>query len=297
MGLRRIPPNWWLRLKSGKNFGVGSFLAAIALARFIIPAIESTGIVVTSVYYLCAAFISVCLGFIVAYIRGCTKLLPDSLIDEMNADGQYVCSFCSADKLREACEMTEPYYGDNFVSADVAEQWRMKDPKAFVQITNSAGELCACFGILALSNSFMDQYIKGKVSDTQLDESCILSLEESKKCSRLYISGVITRDHPKFVAHKRACVMIWAMMAYVKHLFGLRKNRELFAVAVTKDSERILKNFGFKIVSIAKNRRDKHDMYCLNLTKTTWNEMMHKVGDYSAMCEMHFDNKPPQIKG
>ncbi|MBL7185216.1 MAG: hypothetical protein ISS70_02735 [Phycisphaerae bacterium] len=297
MSFRRVSPNFIIRIGNGKALGVSVFFACITISEFILPAIGAVGTTVSSTYYIMAGTISVSLALIASYLRGRMKLIPDSLIDEMSSDGSYSCEFCSGPKLREACDMTKPYYGNEYVSADIAEQWRMKNPKAFVQITNSTGELCACFGILALSDSFMDQYIKGKVADAQLGAEDILSYEESKKCNRLYISGVITRDHPKYVSRKRACVMIWAMIFYVKHLFALRKNRELFAVAVTKDSERILKHLGFKIVSIAKNRRDKHDMYCLNLTKTTWNEMMHKVGDYSAMCEMHLDNTTSKIEG
>jgi hypothetical protein len=280
-----------VRIKNGKGVGVSVFLTSIALSEFVIPAIISIGVVVSITYYIIAASVSASIGLLAAYLRGRMKLIPDSLIDDLSSDGQYSCEFCSSDKLREACDMTKPYYGNEYVPAEVAEQWRMKDSRAFVQITNSNGQLCACFGILALSDSFMDQYVRGNVADTQLNEVDILSFEQSKKSKRLYISGVVVRDPSKHVGRKRACVMIWAMMVYVKRVFGLRKERELFAVAVTSESEKLMKNLGFHIVSNAAQRRDKRNMYRLTLSKTTWDKLMLNVSDYSRMCkfDLHFE--------
>jgi hypothetical protein len=223
------------------------------------------------------------------------KLIPDSLIDEMSSDGSYSCEFCSGPKLREACDMTKPYYGNEYVSADIAEQWRMKNPKAFVQITNSTGELCACFGILALRDSFMNEYIRGNVADTQLRGDDILSFAESKKCKSLYISGIVVRDPSKHAGHKRACVMIWVMLHYMKRVFGLKQEREMFAVAVTKESERLMKHFNFTMVGNGHQRKDRHDMYCLTLSKSAWDKMMMKVSDYSAMCKIMFTHRGTKI--
>lgn len=291
MSLKRLSPNWWVRIKNGKKVGIGIFLTIIALSKFIIPAIGSTGIVVTLTYYIFAGLISIFMGLLAAYLRGRMKLIPDSLLGEIGLDGQYICKFCSVEKFREACEMTKPYYRDEYVPADIAEQWRMKNKGAFVQITNSNGELCSSFGILALSKSFMDQYIKGNVADTQLREDDILNMEDSKKCDRLYISGVIVRDPSKHVGHKRTCVMLWAMMVYVKSIYGLKRKREIFAVAVTEESERLMKKLGFQVICESAQRKDKRNMYRIDLTKNTWNKLMNKVGDYSRMCTCEFNPK------
>ena len=41
------------------------------------------------------------------------------------------------------------------MEGSVAEQWRIKNPFAFVEIVNESGELCACFGLLDLPKIFV----------------------------------------------------------------------------------------------------------------------------------------------
>jgi hypothetical protein len=188
--------------------------------------------------------------------------------------------------------MTKPYYGREYVAPDIAVQWRTRNPMGFVQITNSEGELCACFGVLGLSDSFMDQYTKGRVADRELRGDDILDLEKSKRSKRLYISGVVVRDSESHKGHKRARVMIWAMLIYLQRTYRLRGRRELYAVAVTKESERLMKNLNFTLVSRAGSRRDKCNMYRCELTKPFWDELICKVGDWSALCTCDFTPVP-----
>lgn len=275
-------------MKSGRGVGFAAFMVMIALVGTTSGLWSATGKTIGVFFGILLGVLCVVVGFGVAYIRGRLKLLPDSFIDDMSSDGTYSCAFCSAEKLREACEMTKPYYGHEYVSPDVAEQWRMKNPKAFAQITNSGGELCACFGILALKDSFFDQFIKGRVSDKQLSEDSICSFDDSKKSCRFYISGVVVRDASTYVGRKRACVMMWAMLKYLQNLYGVRRKRVLYAIAVTKDAERLMKGLRFELQSTAKNRVDKCNMYKYKLSKQSWIELMKCVGDFSPMCECKF---------
>jgi len=288
MGLKRITPNWWLRMKSGRGVGFAVFMVMITLVGTAIGILSATGKTISVCFGILLGVFCVVVGLGVAYIRGRLKLLPDSFVDDMSSDGPYSCAFCSAEKLREACEMTKPFYGHEYVSPDVAEQWRMKNPKAFAQITNSGGELCACFGILALKDSFFDQFTKGRVSDKQLSEDSICSFDDSKKSCRFYISGVVVRDSSTYVGRKRACVMMWAMLKYLQKLYGVRRKRVLYAIAVTKEAEQLMKNLRFELQSPAKSRVDKCNMYKYQLSKESWVELMRRVGDFSPMCECKF---------
>lgn len=200
----------------------------------------------------------------------------------------------SEEALRHACEMTKPYYRHEYVSPEIAVQWWMKNPKAFIQITNSGGELCACFGVLALSKSFMEQFIKGNVSDTQLRTSDICSFSESKRANQLYISGVVVRDPSTHIGRKRATVMIWAMMIYVKKLYGLKRQRELFAVSITRESEQLMKNLGFQLACEGKERQDKCNTYKYILNHESWKKLILIVGDYSVMCKYDLSDPTAQ---
>jgi hypothetical protein len=240
--------------------------------------------------------VAIAIGLAAAYIRGRLSQLPDSLIDDVGADGIYRCGFCTEDRLREAVELTKPYYEHEFVAADVAIQWRLKNPTGFVQIVNSAGELCASFGILGLTKGFTDQFMAGNVADTQLSSADVLTPERSRQAENLYISGVVVRDAEKPKGQKRAGVMLWSMLHYIKQVYGRRKDRLLYAVAVNKRSERILHKFGFQLLAPKDKRVDRCPLYTLKLTKKTWVQLVQEIPDYSRMCHCDFTVSRPRLR-
>jgi len=233
-----------------------------------------------------AGFLCIAVGIGAAWVRGRMKLLPDSFLDDMGADGIYTCRFCSGASFKEACDMTEPYYKRGYIPHEIAQQWRLKNRKGFVEIVNSEGVLCACFGVIAIGDSFMDQFVAGKVTEKQLENDDVCSFEESKKSSRIYISGVVVKDPSTYRGSKRARVMLWALFRYLKDTYGLRRTRTLFALAVTEEAERLLKKLKFQVHSPAQSRLDKRNLYGLQFNRQTLDNLMILVGDCSPMCKV-----------
>jgi hypothetical protein len=196
---------------------------------------------------------------------------------------------CTRGGLCEACDLTRDFYGDAYVADDVAEQWRLRNPHAFVQIMNAENRLCACFGILAVRDSFMDQFIAGRVTDHQLRGEDVLGWQESKGAGRLYLSGVVVAEPGSPKGHRRAAVMFWAMLEYLRQLYGLSMPRQLFAVAVTDDSRRVMKNLGFVVETPASQRADKHDLYRYDVTESSWNRLLCVVNDWSRLCTLDLE--------
>ena len=89
--------------------------------------------------------------------------------------------FSSEDQLREANEWTQYHYGEESVPSELAIQWRMINAKAFVAITTQTGELCASFGIMALSEQFRELHIRGDVLDSDIRSSDVLNISSTKK--------------------------------------------------------------------------------------------------------------------
>ena len=230
-------------------------------------------------------------GLVVALIRGSIKMLPDSFVDEVGSDAPYKSVFATSESLHEACELTRPHYGREFVGHELAEQWRLANPRAFECIYNSKGELCASFGVLALRDNFMDLFIDGRIEDLQLKEKDIVAGDAARKCVRLYISGVVVRDSGKMPGYKRTRVMLWAMLQHVKREYGVRRrNRELYAIAVTKEAEKLMKNLKFELVAEGKYRSDEYPMYRYKLTGESWRKLLCEIGDCSGMCEVSLAN-------
>lgn len=288
MGGKRVSPNFLTRIMSGRRAGYTAAAVTFTIATAVITAISATQNKVPWKVIILFSALTILVFPIVGYWRGRLHLIPDFFVDELSEDGQYSCEFCSEDRLREACEMTQAYYGHDYVDAEVALQWWMRNPKAFVAIVNSEGVLCACFGILAFKDSFMEQFVAGKVSERQLSERDILNFSSSKKSKRLYISGVIVRNPRTPRGGKRTRVMIWVMLKFLRKIYGKKMGRELLALAVTRDSELLLKRIGFQSVGKAAQREDRHNLYSFNLTEESWNQTLSRVYDCSRMCKCKF---------
>ena len=283
MSWKKTPPTLLTRLRRGFTDGAGAYVLAFGVVTGCVTLWSELdklgGWAISGVIVFVIA-----VGIVIAWLRGRATLLPDTFIDELSAESAFQAAYCTTEQLREACDMTKPHYGNEYVPADIVEQWRLKNPKGFVSITNSAGELCACFGLLALSSSFIDVFYRGQCTDTTLKAADILNPDEAKRSTRLYLSGVVVRDKGTHMGHKRARVMLWAVLKFYRDCFGFRRERTLFGLAVTPQSERLLKTLEFNLASKRADRLDGYNLYELKITKPAWERVIKKVGDLSGMC-------------
>lgn len=285
--IKRIKPNSLVRVYSGWKVGLSVFLGLSTVGSFILTLIAPQQLQLKVIIIAITATIMT--GIIAAFFSGKQKLIPYTIIDEFSSENKYSVYFCSQQSLREADEMTKPYFGRGFIPSDRIEQWRLKNEKGFVQINNAEGILCACFVILGLDHSFLDQFIAGRVTEHDIDSSVILPFNSMKKEERIYISGVVVRDPGSYMGHKRATIMLWTMLQYIKKVFGLRKSRTFYAVGLTKESEKLLKAMGFQICCYKGNRKDNSNLYKIDLDKKKWEELVAKIGDYSKMVSFHIE--------
>jgi len=286
--MKRVPRGWWWRFRSGIPAGGKTLIGVAAVLGLILAGLAAAGIRVPGWIIFVALALTFLTPVVVAFLRGHTALIPPAVVDEMSADGHYTCGYCSSYQLRTACELARPYYRHEWVSPDVVEQWRLQNPKAFVHITNAENVLCACFGVMALKEGFMNELISGRVRDAQMLAADILPLESSRKSSSIYISGVVVREPHMFRGSKRTWVLLWAMLVYLKQVYGPRKARTLYAIAVTRDSERLMQRLGFTLASEAANREDRCNMYRYVLDKKGREALAHRLGDFSGMCDILF---------
>lgn len=272
----------------GWRFGLTVLLALVAVLGTFITAVAATGLHVPWGALIWASLVVLIVSVAAAFVKGRSQLIPVAFVDELGVDGVYDACLCDAQALAEACVLTRPSYGHQYVPAAIAEQWRLRNPKGFVVLLNASKKLSSCFGVLGLSDSFWGQFIAGRISDTQLTAEDVLPLMESKRAPRLYLSGVVVRDAGTYCGSKRARVMIWAMLTYIKRLYGLRDTRQLYALAVTPDSERLLENLGFQHACDRGVRVDRSYLFQFELTKESWTRLLERVGDLSRLCRCKF---------
>lgn len=282
--MKIVTPKFFDRLMRGWKSGIAAALIVISITGWVRGWLDVNGLT----QFLCAVIFTIFVFILAAYIHGRLVYIPPAFVDEMNCDGGGECKFATADRLAEACKLTKPFYGTDYVDCAIAEQWRLKNPTAFLEVSNEEGELCSCFGILGLNESCFDEFINGRVKDNELKSADILDSEATKKASRLYLSGVVVRDPGTIQGAKRARIMAWCILAFIKKQFGLRRSRHLYALAVSEEGERMLRHSGFAVVTPKEQRHDKHNLYCFELTSDSWRRLAGKIADCSRSCRMSF---------
>ncbi len=199
------------------------------------------------------------------------------------------CKICSSSELREANGMATLFYGGDAVQDEIVEQWRLRNSLMYACIVGASNEIESSFGVMPLTDSFMDQFIGGKVKETDITADDILTSSECRSTNRLYISGVVVRDPRSPRGQLRASAMIWAMLMYLKKIYSLRKPRTVYALAVTKEGEKLLKHLEFQLVSRSSQRADNHNLYSLVLNKESAARIEHTtIPDYHLMCRIEF---------
>lgn len=279
--IKRIRPNVFLRIYNGWKVGISTIGTLCTVAGFLLALTAPQQLNSRIIIIIITATLEI--GIVAAYLTGKQKLLPDTIIDELSGENRYSVSFCSQQGLQEADEMTKPLFDRGFIPFDRIEQWRLKNEKGFVQINNSDGVLCACFVILGLEHSFLDQFIAGRVDEHDIDSTVVLPFDSMRREERIYISGVVVREPGSYMGRKRATIMLWSILQYIKRTFKLQKTRTFYAVGLTRESERLLQKLGFQICCDKRSRKDDSNLYRIDLDQKTWTELLTRIGDFSKM--------------
>lgn len=285
--MKRINPNFIVRIFKGWKAGITALFGLSSIFGLLLFLFNFSQYCWYRNYY--SIIIILIISILAAFISGNIRMLPSIIIDELSKENSYIASYCDSSGLKEADEMTKPYFGNDFIPFNQIEQWRLKNPKGFVQIKNSEGLLCACFVILGLASSFFDQFLVGSLSEHDIRSDDVLDIESSKKLDRIYISGVVVRNPSSFLGHKRANIMLWTMLQYINKMYGFRKNRAYYAVAITNESEKLLKALNFNLLGDKHTRKDQSNLYKIDINRETWNNLLCRIGDYSRMVRLLID--------
>jgi len=220
--------------------------------------------------------------------------IPDVPFLEATNKQNLRCKVCTASELREANTLATSFYGRDAIADELVEQWRLRNSNMYACVLNSENEVESSFSVMPLRDSFLDQFIAGKIVEAQITADDIIPVSESRRASRLYIGGVVVRDPKSTRGQMRTGAMLWAMLVYLRKVYGLRRERTLYALAATKEGERLLKHLHFSLVSAASHRTDHHGLYSLVLDRESAATMEHSIPDYHQMCSTEFDIKVPK---
>jgi hypothetical protein len=286
MKYKRTRSTIFYKIKRGLGAGAkvfGSLFGACA-AAFAYIEISGEHIEPKYVFIILATIGSISL--IVSFIKGHISHLADTIIFDNDHDLNYELHYETKVECAFFNRETSQYFGRDFVDDRIVEDWRTKNPQGFLFLKNEHNDACAALCVFALTPSFMEQFIKGRLAEYDLEESDVLSLQDAKKSDSLYLATIIVCQPNSTVGHRRTLALIWGLNQYIKKVYGLRKKRTLYTVPINVASENLVKRLGFQLVGLAQSRKDKHNLYSLELNKTNILVVEQRIGDYSNICSL-----------
>lgn len=253
----------------------------ISSMGFISAIVQITGIPASLLLFFITLGISLIVTIISCFINISIVHIPDITQSKM------VCHLCKAEDLREANDLSIPFYRKDALNFELINSWREKNPNIFLCLKDS-NELVASFSLIPIKNSFMDMFISGRVKEDQLTTDDIYEPEKDKDAYRLYIAGIIVKNPgtPKSRSYTR--VMVWALINFYKKHYGTTKVREVYGLAATKGGEKFMKDLSFELISTKDKRKDGHDLLVKQFTHQSLKEIEEKIPDYCKICKNQF---------
>ena len=269
------------------------FIIASGIAGTVITFVSSTGTKVSLVALMWTTLIVVLVSFGYGLINLPTRHISDEIVIEDESEARYQLAIEDESTCQYFNRQTTNFFVADCVEDHVAEAWRKQCPNGFFYLSNEASEPCAAACLFALEDSFMKQFLKGRISEDDLRASDILNFEDSKKSDHLYLAAIIVCNPETAIGHRRAAVMVWGIIQFLRKFYCRKKAKILYAVPVNGASENLVRRFGFALVTPAEQRKDGHPLYSFTLSKENLKQAIQRVGDYSAICEFRIGGNRP----
>lgn len=257
----------------------------------IIGVLSATGYVISLLLVCQISFVAILSIWFFFYY---TDSRNEELIDEpelLDDSFDFVISYDTKSDCRILNERTKKLFGSDFINNELAESWRSVNPKGFLCLKDSANNIYAGITLLSIVPECFKFFKEGRIAENDIDNECLNSFDKSLINNDLYIALIIVvRIEDKTNRHSLP-MLIWGFFEYLKKYYYSENGckHTIYALPLNKNSENLLKRFGFTIYYNEK-RKDKHQLYYLDLTYENLERASKRVPDFSKICKLEFDN-------
>ncbi len=284
------------RKKLLAQFGVAWAIAFAAILGVVsgiaqlLPAIETV-----PHSSLGALMMSAVVAAVHAWRRAVPEPLPagDLLPETLSTSPPY-CLECSTDRsaLLSVHAMAEEVYpGVAPLPTDRYEQWLIRNENIFVCLFDHTREVRGYFDVFPLREDFMSLFVEGVVGEQDIRREHLLIPSEARTTQRLYLGGLAVRDWHRFEGKRCAAILLWGLIKYFDQFFPSPPNRTLYAHAVTKQGEDLLKRFRFQLVSEPANRKEPYRLYAADVDQQFRNVVRSNIPDYAGMVTLSWKTR------
>lgn len=275
-----------------KDWGI-SFVAAIGAASAFVAVLPGVSLTVGRSLMILGSCIV--LSGALAYRRTQIRQLPtdEFVLLEDNLRCRLQCP-----ATRQLSELANALAHEAFgrtgsIPADRYETWRLKNPNILACLLDSKGMVVGYFDVLPLTNTFMDRFIRGDLSESNIHHDDILSPQHARRCKRLYVAGIAVRNPHTHQGKRYARHLIWGLLRYLEHFYGAPSERQLYALGGTTEGKQILQRFKFRMIQDGSRRKDAQALYVASLADSELVEEIYaELGDWAPACRLSWNEAP-----
>ena len=230
--------------------------------------------------------IAALLGVLWARYRTRRRHLPTEGLEPDIAVGRpfhLVCP-CSADQVAAANHLAASSYEVRPIPEDRVQQWILKNPNAVTVLLDPDGEVVGYFDVFPLTGAFGDAFRAGYATEYEMGHAEILGPGEPT-AGMLYLGGIAVKDWGSWKGCLYGRMAVRGLVEYLLHFYPLDRPTELIASAASPEGRRLLKRFGFRLVSHGEKRRDRTDLFSMALSGPALREILSEYPSYRWTCE------------
>jgi hypothetical protein len=197
-----------------------------------------------------------------------------------------LCWPCGSTLARQANVLAGEFYGRDTIPFDRYEQWRLKNPRILVCLTDVNNQVAGYFDLLPIRPATMDLFVRGQVTEGSFTHDDLCTTSAGTRCDRLYLGGIAVREPETYAGRRNASILVWALLKFIECFHAVGKERTLYALASTPEGEELLHRFGFTLAATARDRNDHHNLYSLNFSRESLRQTLATLPDWSAMVPL-----------
>jgi hypothetical protein len=152
------------------------------------------------------------------------------------------------------------YSSDDAVPEKILRDWYSKNPNGFSTI-KCDGQLIGHVDLLPLRASVLRRFVSGVITEREIRGSELHSPEEHQLVTTVYIESVAIVPPTGSARAQAVKYLLLNGMGLINRVGHSERIESVIAVAATNSGQRFLEALGFCVVSHAKDRKDRHDLY------------------------------------
>jgi hypothetical protein len=158
------------------------------------------------------------------------------------------------------------YSKDDAVPELILTDWFARNPNGFSTIKRD-GERIGHIDLLPLNDSAFSRFTRGVITEREIRGSELHASEERDLVTNIYVESLAVIPPDGFAAAPAIRHLLFSCMALIERVGNPERIENIIAVAATNEGQRLLQALGFDVLSYAKDRKDRHDLYAVQLAE------------------------------